>query len=560
MREPFTREFLIVICVGITAFIAGLGHRELNNPVEPRYAGMAMDIAQGGPAVVPLNGGKHYDQKPPLGLWAAALSLKFGGATPSEFLVRLPGALMGILAAVGILLLGRLLFGGRAGLLAAVIFQTMWIICWSGRFYHLDIPLTATVVWTMYAWVRLSRVEGTSPWIWAALACLSLAIGVFVKGPPAVVFPFGALLVYRLVSRNGAFRMQWFLPLAALSVLPTAIWFLLAMRIVDDGGEWANELLVKQGLLRLVNGSYVGKHGFWYYPAVFWGIAAPWAFFLPAAIGRLLREKGQARQGLTFCGTWFLVVFVILMCGASRRSRYLMPALPAIALILGAGLDLLLAQLADKEHRRSWLTWNVRIVFGLAGIAVSAAGCVLFLSAVGRSPFGSEVVQDILEASTGLRWWALIFTSIGVVLLVQVFRGHFRTAFWSLTSALCILILTWALSCAASVDRFKGYGELREVLAHELEQGAGFYIAGHYAVRESTPGYYRFYLGQTAQPVGVDGVLLRQRMKDGLHTVVLVTAKELARNPGTIPAGYEAHPRGPFVREKMLIYTSPLSR
>ena len=560
VRESFTREFLIVICVGVSAFIAGLGHRELHNPVEPRYAGMAMDIAQGGPAVVPLNGGEHYDQKPPLGLWASALFLKFGGATPSEFLVRLPGALMGILAAVGILLLGRLLFGGRAGLLGAVMFQTMWIIYWSGRFYHLDIPLTATVVWTMYAWARLSKVEGAISWRWAVLAFLSLAIGVFIKGPPAVVLPVGALLVHRLVSRNGAFRMQWLLPLAALSVVPAAIWFLLATQVVDDGGEWANELLVKQGLLRLASESYGGKHGFWYYPLVFWGIAAPWAFFLPAAIGCLLREKGQLRQGFTFCATWFLVIFVILMCGKSRRSRYLMPALPAIALILGAGLDLLLAQLADKKHRRNWLTWNVRLVFGFAGIAIFAAGYVLFLSAVGRSPFGSEAVQGVLEASIGLRWWALAFASIGVVLLFQVFGGRCRAAFWSLTSAICILILTWAFSCAVSVDRFKGYGELREVLAHELAQGAGFYIAGTYAGRESTSGYYRFYMGQTAQAAGVDGGLLQQRLKDGLYTVVLVMATELARNPGTIPVGYEAHPRGPFVREKILIYTSPLAR
>ncbi len=507
---------------------------------------------------MPHNGGEAYDQKPPLGLWLGACSLSVGGAEPSEFLVRLPGALSGVLAGIGVLLLGRLLFGGSAGLLAAIMFQTMWIIYWSGRFYHFDVPLTATVIGALYAWLRFADADGTSRLRWAATACLCLAVGVLIKGPPALVFPIGVLVVYRIASRNRSLAVvRWLTPVTLIAMMPAVVWFLGASALVDDDGAWAHELLVQQGLLRLVSEAHSGKHGFLYYPSILWGIAAPWSLFLPAALGCLWRDREKSRIGFLFCVTWFLVVFTILMCGASRRSRYLMPALPAMALLLGAGLDLLMRRWGMRQNLIPWPRWNFRVVSGLVGLVVGVAGVVLVFSGAGHAPFGSDDLRLILEDSKGVLWWGLSLLASASVLVGCLIRNNVSGVFWSMTAALCVCVMTWSLSCSVAVDRFKGLSEVREALAHEIAGGAGFFIAGTHAVRESTPGYYRFYLGRSGQPVGVDGNLLRQRMESRLRTVVLVTSKELARSPDVIPDGYVLHPHGSFARKRIFLYTTP---
>lgn len=553
MRDSLNQQLVLVVIIGLVAFIVGLGLRELGNPVEPRYAGMALDMAQGGPSIVPLNGGQHYDQKPPLGLWAAAAALKAGGGLPSEFLVRLPGALMGILGAIGVLLLGRMLFGGHAGLFAAVILQTMWIVYWSGRFYHLDVPLMATVVWAIFSWLRAAATQGQTRRWWMLLSWLALSIGVFLKGPPALVFPILVLVSHALVFRDSQVGLlRRLLPVSILSIIPTAVWFLIAYNIAGDG--WAEELLINQGLLRLVSEAHSGKHGILYYPTVFWGIAAPWSLFLPAALGFLSIRWKENRRGTILCIAWFLAIFTLLMLGASRRSRYLMPALPAIALLVGAGLDQGFRLLRAGQVHRRWLMWNLRIVFAAAGFLVSVAGFVLVMGGLGQSRFLPSDVQEIFATARWLSVWGAASSGTAIYLLVNVWREQWRRAFWSLTAAVCVLVLTWSLSCAPAMDRFKDYETLREVLQGEMASGAEFFIAGTHAKRESVPGYYRFYLGRSGIPAGVDGVLLAERARQQQPTVVLVTEKELRRSPDVIPSGYTLHPRGPFARSKMLVY------
>lgn len=137
-------------------------------------------------------GGFVTIDKPPLGFWLQAISVKLFGFTP--FSVFFPQALAGVLAVLVLYMLVRRHFGVVAGLLAALALAVSPLSVVTNRNNTIDSTLALAML--LGAWAMLRAVE-TGRWRWILLGAVSVGLGFNIKMLEAylVVPAFGLLYV-----------------------------------------------------------------------------------------------------------------------------------------------------------------------------------------------------------------------------------------------------------------------------------------------------------------------------------------------------------------------------
>lgn len=135
-------------------------------------------------------GGFVTVDKPPLGFWLQAISVKIFGFTP--FSIFLPQALSGVLAVLVLFILVRRHFGVPAGLLAALALALSPLSVATGRNNTIDSILALTLL--LGAWAVMRAAE-SGKWRWLLLSAALVGIGFNIKMAEAylVVPAFGLL-------------------------------------------------------------------------------------------------------------------------------------------------------------------------------------------------------------------------------------------------------------------------------------------------------------------------------------------------------------------------------
>src|SRR5881396_462164 len=108
--------FMFLACFGL------LGKHGLLEPDEGRYAEMSREMLAGGNWLVPTLHGAAHPQKPPIIYWLTAGAMACFG--PSEWAVRLPSAFAALGTGWLTYVIGRRLFGARAGMAAMIMLLT----------------------------------------------------------------------------------------------------------------------------------------------------------------------------------------------------------------------------------------------------------------------------------------------------------------------------------------------------------------------------------------------------------------------------------------------------
>lgn len=172
-------------------------------------------------------GGFVTVDKPPLGFWLQAISVKLFGFTP--FSIFLPQALAGVLSVLVLFCLVRRHFGVTAGLLAALALALCPLNVVTDRNNTID--STLTLVLLLGAWAMLRATE-TGKWRWLLLCATLVGLGFNIKMAEAylVIPAFG--LLYLL----GAPRRLWMrlgqLSLAALLLLAISLSWITVVDVI----------------------------------------------------------------------------------------------------------------------------------------------------------------------------------------------------------------------------------------------------------------------------------------------------------------------------------------
>jgi len=316
-------------------WFACAGTRDLFNSDEARYAEIAREMMAGGDWVTPHLNGYKYLEKPPLQYWATAAAFEAFGM--SDWSARLWTVLTGFATVLATLLAGTRLLGPAAGRYGALLLAGSLMWFGMSHFASLDTGLAAFLSCSVYAFALAQR-DGASArarrgWMLAAWACAALAM--LSKGLIGLVLPGGALVLYALWQRDwrllGA-RLHWGAGLTVFLAI-AAPWFVAVSRA---NPEFARFFFIHEHFERFTTTEHGRYQPAWYFLPVLAIGLAPWTLALPGAIAAGLRRDPLARfQAQRFLLVWVVLVFAFFSVSDSKLISYVLPLLPAAALLAG---------------------------------------------------------------------------------------------------------------------------------------------------------------------------------------------------------------------------------
>jgi len=335
--------WLLVVLISSTLLFSNLGGWGLWSPDEPRYAEVAREMVVTGDYLVPHLNGEVYTKKPPLLFWVDALSYRLFGI--KEWAARLPVALMGLITILATMYLGSHLFYPAVGLWGGLILLTTPWFTWEARRAKMDIPLTLLVLLAIIAFYlgnRVNREERKKKLLYYALGFSAVGIGALGKGPVAFSAPGLALACYHLHTRDlHILKEKEFWLAFPLAFLFYFLWLVPAC--IKLGGSYAlDQIYYKTSALFLH--TKVHRHGLLFY---FYHLpldAFPWSLFLPGALLYGLKLPEEKRRPFLLLFWWLVANFLFFSIAKTKRSTYLLPLYPALALMVALYLQEVLSQ------------------------------------------------------------------------------------------------------------------------------------------------------------------------------------------------------------------------
>ncbi len=462
------RPELIAGLLVLVLFFLSLGARDLWNPNEPIYGLGAKEMAQRGDWLVPTINGNVYPEKPILYYWGAlAASTALGGV--SEFSLRVPSALAAILSfwMVYALVLGYR--NRRVALLTAALFVTQYMVYWTGRSVQMDI-LVATSTLAVLLPLSRSADHGFSPPVAWLLAGAGAGCGFLAKGPVAWIVPAIAFCGYALWTRRPRLFLNRYVFLGgATALLVAAPWFV--MLWLDGQEEFLYNVLIKQNFERFTE-AWDHRQPWWYYLEYMWIDLAPWSWFLPLAalLGWQRRKAGDPPDRLNqLSWIWIGGVILFFSLSESKRSPYILPVAPAVAILAAGVLDRFTAGRLSHGLRKG--------VLGLHGFFAG-----LFLVAGAGLWMGRESVPELAGIVPIL---AIALALSGGVVLAALFFSRQRPD--RIVGSLVAAFLTLYLAAAACLPAANAYKSARK-FSVQLDETVG---------TEAPVRSYAFWFGRT---------------------------------------------------------------
>lgn len=337
---------------------------------EARYLSVPWEMWLAGDWLVPRMNDQPYPDKPPVVFWVTLIGWSVAGVT--ETWARLVAPLFGVGALAMAGWLARLLWpevpGARGLVPLLLVAMPLFLLFATVAFF--DGPLAFFVLAGMggvaLAW-RGRRLAGF------ALLGVAIGLGVLTKGPVALLHILPAALLAPLwVPRGTVSWPRWYAGVACALGLGAAIALAWALPAAERGGAaYGAAILWGQTGGRLAQ-SFAHAQPWWWYLPWLPLLAYPWGWWPP--LWRAAREAGgallRADPGTRLCLVWFVVPFLGFALISGKQPHYLVPMLPALALIA--------ARLAvETPPPRRWDAAPALLPLGLAalvGLVVALTG------------------------------------------------------------------------------------------------------------------------------------------------------------------------------------------
>ncbi len=448
-------------------------------PDESRYAQVAREMFLRGDLITPTLAGYAWFEKPVLLYWM--MQAAFGLFGISEASARIGPAVCGLLTIGAVYLVGkrvRKISGDPAlrglGCWSALILATSPGIIVFSRAASFDIVITMSLTGALCLFF-LTEIEVSKTrrrWLMTGFYVF-VGISLLAKGLIGVVLPLGIVALYLLLRRRFPGRsllmsLVWGVPLA-LSV--AAIWY--GPVLVRHGWTFVDQFFIQHHFARYVSNRFGHPQPFFFYLLVIFPLALPW---LVLSIDGLRRARRWNWRGETptdkfrvFTFAWVLVPLVFFSFSGSKLPGYIVPILPALALLGGERLARLVADRYPNSLMR-----------------IMAATLILFA-------MGAMIFAAIAPAVSASCAALIVAPLLGAGVLTFHFVRHNRFAAVAIATSIALSFVA-ALICGVAqfvpsqttkylLDRAteRGYGSAPVYLLHEIDRGVEFYAAGRLA-------------------------------------------------------------------------------
>lgn len=494
-------------------FLWNLGGHDLWAPDEPYFGEGAREMVVDGEWMVPHVNGVVTTDKPPLFFWTiAVLSLPGGAVTP--WTARLPSALAALATLLLVIRLGRRIGGERVAWLAPLILATTLMFWEKARWAQID-AILCLLIWTALSAFETWRAEEAGDKAHGRRAgllfWLAVALAVLAKGPVGLLLPLGIVLVTLAADRRIA-RWKGFAPLSGPLLFALVVGSWMTLSTLGSGGEYSVWGALQEHFLdRAVHGMHHAQP-FWYYLEVLPLHLLPWTGLVPGALVLAWRRK-TASDRFLLVTVLFVVVFFSI--STEKRDLYVLPAVPAFALLVARFLDALTSswsassstEASEPPIHRRWLFGGQIAVGGL----LTLVGLALPVVAHGGVAQG----RDEIPVPMWMAWvLAVVLLASGIATLWACRRGRaLRAALGPAAgfAAAYLFAVTFVypalepqksardfsvkLAAATASSRAAGH----EVVAFDLSnlpEAFAFYSDGVYTIETRDPELLADHLGQ----------------------------------------------------------------
>jgi 4-amino-4-deoxy-L-arabinose transferase-like glycosyltransferase len=392
-------HIFLILAIWLVLYVPGLFTPPLLDDADSVHAEAAREMVLRHDWTTLYINGFRYLEKAPLMYWGMAVSFEIFGVSDAS--ARLPIAL-GVLALLfAVYGLGRRTINEKAGFYAAIILALSF---GPYIFTRILIPDMLVGLWLTVGFafflrgLQEERPSRLSCWGLAA----SAALNVLTKGLIGVVFPVGIILAFLLVTGNLKHLLRMRLISSLLVFIAIAApWHIMAGLANPAAGESKGFFwfyFVNEHFLRYLNKRFPKDYDTVPF-VVFWAMLLvwlmPWSAFLFKALGQIpikfreLRRLDIRRQTLLLCAIWAAVILVFFSF-SSRQEYYTIPALPGLALLVGAWLsqeETAPAGSADRSAGR-------RVATVVLAIAIPAFIFAMLLLGYSKSvPKGADLAE-----------------------------------------------------------------------------------------------------------------------------------------------------------------------
>jgi 4-amino-4-deoxy-L-arabinose transferase-like glycosyltransferase len=431
---------------------------------ETRYVTVAWNMWLRGDYLVPWLNGVAYSHKPPLLFWMMNAGWAVFGV--NDWWPRLVPSLFALGSVFLTVRLARLLWphDEQAPVYAPVILlgSALWMVFTTATMFDMLIAFFALLglVGIMTAW------HGKTLQGWLLLG-LAIGGGLLAKGPAVLLQLLPAALLASWWGK-GAQRnwRHWYLGVLGAFVFGVLIALAWAIPAAIKGGEtYRHAIFWGQTADRMVN-SFAHRRPLWWYLPLLPMLLFPWLLWLPAWRGLARIAKGMMNSGVKFCLAWLFPAFVAFSLISGKQVHYLLPILPAFALLLAHSLP--------QQHfaRRD------QVLVALA--AVAAGAVILYLPRYAKVHHVAPWISHIPTA-LGI----LPIAAAGLLLLADCRNGLYEI--WKMTAfGAVVVVLAVYLAVIHSAGLAYDIRPMGARLKALENQGIPIAHAGHY------PGQYQF--------------------------------------------------------------------
>ena len=371
-------EVLLLVAFCGFLFFYGLGSFGLVGADEPRYAQVAREMLDRHDWITPTLQGKPWLEKPPLYYWQAMASYRVGRALlpaqdqdndgVTDQTARLPAAFdaAAMIAAI-YFFLRRFRPGSEED--GALITAGSAAVIGFARAAATDMPLAATFTIALLGWYAWHESKKR---IYLAAFYVFLALGTLAKGPIAPALAAVIILIFAAARRDwrAALRTLW-IPGIALFCAVVLPWYV-AVQLHNP--EFFRVFILEHNFARFSQDVYHHRQPFWFYVPILLLSLMPWTLWLILAIverARLIWSEGKSAVSnpedswQLFLLIWLLVPVVFFSASQSKLPGYILPAIPAGALLV-------------SEYLAARRTEETRVSLPLAAAHGALCGLLVF--------------------------------------------------------------------------------------------------------------------------------------------------------------------------------------
>lgn len=376
----------------------------------------AREMRERGDWVIPVFSGETRMQKSPGPYWVVMLTSLIRGTPVDAVSARMQSALSAVLVVLSICLFARRIAGGRAAVFAGfAASSSVMVLHWSHRAAS-DLGVAALTSASLFlVWMAANEARGGRRFMLWMGAYFVAGVGMLYKMPMPVVCVGLPAAAYVLIRRRWRVLADWS-HVAGLLVfcvpwLPWAIAVVMAEPTALT--KWRVEFLDRlTGDLPNVEGQAAWP--FWFlYVGTALAFALPWAASVPGALARpFMTRAHEDVDGKAFLLIWFASLLVFFTASVGKETRYFLPAMPPLFVLLGCDLSEFFA----RASRTATRAIRAAVVAAWIGLPMAAIGGFFGLRKLARAS-GTFAIADawpayvatagILVAGMGLAAWLL---------------------------------------------------------------------------------------------------------------------------------------------------------